>query len=64
MQTAEQRLYELGQSTLFNLNLRELQAADAATARIAALLDYHVAVADYAAALGFELVEDAMAVAR
>lgn len=54
MQRAEQRLYELGQSTLFNLNLREQQAAEAAVARVAALFDYHVALADYAAALGFE----------
>lgn len=58
MQAAEQRLYELGQSTLFNLNLREQQAAEAAVERIAALFDYHVALADYAAALGFERVED------
>ena len=58
MQTAEQRLYELGQSTLFNLNLREQQTAEAAVNRVAALYDYHVALADYAAALGFESVED------
>jgi len=54
MQRAEQRLYELGQSTLFNLNLREQQAAEAALARVAALFDYHVALANYSAALGFE----------
>ena len=58
MQEAEQRLYELGQSTLLNLNLRELQAADAALANVAALFDYHIAMADYAAALGFETVDD------
>lgn len=54
MQRAEARLYELGQSTLFNLNLREQQTAEAAIERVAALYDYHVALADYAAALGLE----------
>ena len=54
MQAAERRLYELGQSTLLNLNLRELQAAEAAIVRVAALYDYHTARADYAAALGLE----------
>ena len=58
MQDAESRLYELGQSTLFNLNLREQQTAEAALERVAALYDYQVAVADYAAALGFESVEN------
>lgn len=58
MQTAERRLYELGQSTLFNLNLREQQAAEAALERIFALYDYHVAQADYAAALGLESSSD------
>lgn len=58
MQDAERRLYELGQSTLFNLNLREKQTADAALERVAALFDYHVAVSDYTAALGFESTED------
>jgi outer membrane protein TolC len=52
MQNAERRLYDLGQSTLFNLNLREQQAAEAGLARVAALFDYHVAMANYAAALG------------
>ncbi|TWT35546.1 Outer membrane efflux protein [Posidoniimonas corsicana] len=54
MQAAEERLYREGQSTLFNLNLREQQLAEAAIARVEALYDYHVALADYAAALGFE----------
>lgn len=58
MQEAEQRLYELGQSTLFNLNLREQQTAEAAIERVLALYDYHVALADYAAALGLDSVED------
>lgn len=56
MQQAEARLYELGQSTLFNLNLREQQTAEAAVERVAALYDYHVALADYAAALGLDSV--------
>jgi len=61
MQAAESRLYELGQSTLFNLNLREQQSAEAALEQVAALYDYQVALADYAAALGFESAEDLLA---
>ena len=58
MQAAEERLYESGQSNLLNLNLRELQAAEAALAKVGALFDYHIAMADYAASLGFETVDD------
>lgn len=58
MQAVEERLYESGQSNLLNLNLRELQAAEAALAQVGALFDYHIAMADYAAALGFETVDD------
>ena len=58
MEEAERRRYELGESTLFNLNLREQQAVEAAVDRIAALYDYHVAQAEYAAALGFESIEN------
>jgi outer membrane protein TolC len=58
MQEAEQRLYELGQSTLFNLNLREQQTAEAAVGQVAALYDTQVALAHYAAALGLESVGD------
>lgn len=54
IRVAEGRLYAEGQSTLLALNLRELQVADARTENIAAQLDYHVALADYAAALGLE----------
>jgi outer membrane protein TolC len=54
MNVAERRLYEAGQSELFNLNIREKQTADAALERIDALRDYNVALADYAAALGLE----------
>lgn len=52
MQSAEGRRYNAGDSTLFNLNLREQQAAEAGLARVSALFDYHVAMANYAAALG------------
>ena len=58
MQEAENRLYELGQSTLFNLNLREQQTVEAAIEQIAASFDYHVALADYAASLGFISIDD------
>ncbi len=52
MQSAEGALFEEGQSTLLNLNLREVQAAEAATERIAAQFEYFLARADYLAALG------------
>ncbi|MEM9352570.1 MAG: TolC family protein [Planctomycetota bacterium] len=52
MVRAERRLYEEGQSTLFNLNIREKQVADAAVEVVRAQLDYFVALADYTAALG------------
>ncbi len=54
MQSAEQRLYQEGQSTLLNVNLRELQAAEAAVEVIATRLEYFVALADYQAALGMD----------
>lgn len=57
MTEAERSLYEAGQSELFNLNIREKQAAEAASELIDAQLDYHVAVADYAAALGLSQPE-------
>ncbi|QDU89728.1 Outer membrane efflux protein [Pirellulimonas nuda] len=52
MQQAERELFSNGQSTLFNLNIREQQAAEAAADRVDALLEYYIARADYAAALG------------
>jgi len=52
MQAAEQELFDQGQSTLFNLNLREKQAAEAASERAEVMLEYYIANADYAAALG------------
>ncbi|MEQ8836553.1 MAG: TolC family protein, partial [Lacipirellulaceae bacterium] len=54
MLEAEQELLYNGQSNLFLINAREKQAADAAVERISALFEYHVARADYAAAMGFE----------
>ncbi|TWT40831.1 Outer membrane efflux protein [Botrimarina hoheduenensis] len=53
MLSAERVLYEEGQSTLFNLNIREQQAAEAAAERVSAQLDYYVALAGYGASLGF-----------
>lgn len=54
MQLAEKRLFDEGQSTLFNLNIREQQTAEAAGNLVAAQLEYFVASADYSAALGLE----------
>jgi len=54
MQEAEQELFNQGQSTLFNLNIREQQTAEAAAGRIEAQLEYHIAKVDYAAAMGFD----------
>lgn len=54
MQQAEQELFDLGQSTLFNLNLREKQAAEAAAEKAGVMLEYYIALADYAAALGLD----------
>ncbi len=52
MQQAERRLYEEGQSTLFNLNLREKQLAEAAAELVASKLEYFAALSDYSASLG------------
>ncbi len=54
MQEAEQERFNQGQSTLFNLNIREKQTAEAAADRIQALFEYSVAQADYRAALGYD----------
>ncbi|QEG37082.1 Outer membrane efflux protein [Bythopirellula goksoeyrii] len=53
MELAEQKAFELGSSTLLNVNLREQQAADAAAELVTAKLDYFVALAEYQASLGF-----------
>lgn len=57
IQKAELRLYAEGQSTLFNLNLREKQTAEAAGERVNALLDFYLAEAEYRAALGLDTLE-------
>ncbi|TWT73525.1 Outer membrane efflux protein [Posidoniimonas polymericola] len=54
MQEAEQRLYEEGQSTLFNLNLREQQRAEAAGELVGSKRDFFAALAEYTAALGLD----------
>jgi outer membrane protein TolC len=54
MRDAEQELFDQGQSTLLNLNIREQQAAESAAERVQAVLEYFLARADYAAAIGYE----------
>jgi outer membrane protein TolC len=54
MELAERRKYELGDSNLFVLNLRELDTRDAAALEVDALLAYFAATADYHAALGLD----------
>lgn len=49
--------FEEGETELFELNIREKQAADAAVELVIAQFDYHVAAADYAAALGLSQPE-------
>jgi outer membrane protein TolC len=55
MQEAEKELFDQGQSTLFNLNIREQQTAIAAVVRVQALFEYYVAKADHAAAMGYDM---------
>ncbi len=50
--TAEDRKLMLGTSNLINVNLRELQAFDAASSLISAQADYFRALANYRAAIG------------
>jgi hypothetical protein len=50
----EQKRYDRGQSTLFELNVREVQAGEAAVERVIALLEFYVARAEYLAALGID----------
>lgn len=59
MQAAENRLFEEGDinSSLFSLNLREQQAAEAAAELVAAQLDLFLALADYTAAVGLDATE-------
>lgn len=50
----ERRKFELGESDLLTVNLREQQAAEAQSIEVDALLDYFTSQADYRAALGNE----------
>lgn len=52
LEQAERRRFELGDSTLLFVNLREQAAADAATQELDALTDYHRAAADLRVAAG------------
>lgn len=52
LRKAEERKLMLGQSNLINVNIREVQAFDAASTLIAAQADYFLASANYRAAVG------------
>lgn len=52
LEQAERRRFELGDSTLLFVNLREQAAADAATQELDALTDYHRAFVDLRVAAG------------
>jgi hypothetical protein len=52
MEAAEQRAFELGDSNLLNVNLREQQRADAALDLIDAQLAFFLAQAEFDAARG------------
>jgi outer membrane protein TolC len=56
MEVAEQRAFELGDSNLLNVNLREQQRADAALDLVAAQLAYFLAQAEFDAAMGVPFV--------
>ena len=52
LEDAERTRFELGEGTLFQLNLREMATLESAQREIAAKADYHRAVAGYKAAIG------------
>jgi outer membrane protein TolC len=54
MADVERRKFELGQSDLLSVFLREQNAVEAADAEVDALLEYYIARADYAAALAMD----------
>jgi len=54
LEVAERRRYEVGDSNLFVLNLRELQTADAAALEVDAIVAYFIAKAVHDAALGLD----------
>ncbi len=51
----ERRKFELGESDLLSVNLREQQAAEAQSIEVDALYEYFAAQADYQAALGWTM---------
>lgn len=55
MEVAERRKFDLGDSNLLLVNLRELATADAALIEVEAQLNYFDAQADYRAALGSDI---------
>jgi outer membrane protein TolC len=52
LEDAERTRFELGEGTLFQLNLREMATLESAQREIAAKADYHRALAGYKAAIG------------
>lgn len=54
----ERRKAELGEVDLLSVNIRELQAAEAADVEVDALLDYFLARTDYRAALAIDRLPD------
>ena len=52
LEDAERTRFQIGDGTLFQLNLRELAAIESMLREIAAHADYHRANAAYAASLG------------
>lgn len=56
MEAAERRKFDLGDSNLLLVNLREQATADAALTEVEAQLNYFVAAADFRAAMGTDAV--------
>ncbi len=54
MEQAERRKFDLGDSNLLLVNLREVSTADAAKSVLQAMLDYYQSQADYRAALALD----------
>lgn len=55
MEVAEERRFELGETDLLSVNLRETQTADAASTEIETLLEFHQAEAAYRAAMATDV---------
>lgn len=58
MEQAERRKFDLGDSTLLLVNLREQATADTAKSVLQAMLDYYLAQADYQASMALRLNEE------